>query len=296
MSYQFRRWMVAGVGQPTNQRIITFNADANKPATALYGPILTIQTLPPTVNPVGADATVWLNTGISASDIKVGFVIEGPNAIASGFADTDATGKATFTYTGNNDGADNIWAYIDADKNGQYDPSPGPGQPGDPRTTNTVSESWVKNFVTGGGNIKDGKKVAWTFSGTAGVLPEGGASGEFELVNHVTKVTYHLDNFLWLTFYGGETQSPPASHDTARFRATGTRNDGAAVVIVIITQDVAEPGKDADKIAVELVSVNGVINPVGLIGFIGVPELPQPQPPPQLVTISGGNFQIHDMK
>jgi hypothetical protein len=245
------------------------------------------------INPVGITHTVWENIGLTVSGIKVMFTITGANSAASGFAVTDSTGKATFTYTGVNEGVDSIFSYIDVNKNGSWDS-------GEPKSPNTTMKFWVKNFVTGGGNIKDSKKVIWTFDGIVGVNPEGGAIGSLHLEDKVTKQTYDLNQFSGLSFSGPPTDSPSATHNTARFRGTGTRGDGIGVMMVIMMQDNGEPGKDVDKIAVELVSVNGIINPVGLIGSIDVPDKPLnnpgfPTPPLTLVTISGGNFQVHDL-
>jgi hypothetical protein len=298
ITYNFMRWNISGSGQPSGQVTVNIDADADKNATALYSPVLVIQLLPPNVNLVGSSATVFLRTGIAASGIPVGFVIEGPNALASRVVNTDSTGKATFTYTGQFDGQDVIWAYLDADSDGQYDSiPPGPNFPPDSKTTNTVNESWVKNFFTGGGNVKNDKKVTWTFEGTVGVLPTGGAIGEFNLIDQSKGKTYHLDNISWLIFYGESTGSPSANHNAVRFRASGIVSDGTVstpVIMVIVAKDVAEPGKDHDLLGVELVSIGGVNSPTGLIGQVSVPELPSPVLE-QLVAISGGNFQVHDV-
>lgn len=301
--FVFRQWYISTPStppasptpQPLDQRTITFTVDSNKIAIARYQQIVSLKPINPTqpdVNPVGIEHTVWVNIGIPVAGVKVMFRIDGANSASSGFAITDATGQATFTYTGDNDGQDNIWAYLDSNGNGYYDD-------GEPRSPNTTIKSWVENFFTGGGNIKDGKKVIWTFAGTAGVLPEGGVVGNFEIVNHTTKVSYHLDQFAMLSFYGDETGSPPASHNTARFRASGTGSDGSTVNLVVIIEDADEPGKGKDKIAVvEMVSTPPPPAPpvtepwIGQIFFTPTP----PPPPPTLVTISGGNFQVHNVQ
>lgn len=278
--------------QPTDQKEITFAATANKTAVAIYKQIFNLGNIvsnQPNVKPVGISHSVWVNTGVPVVGVRVNFLIQpGPNSAASGSAYTDPTGKATFTYTGINDGQDIIWAYLDSNGNGAYDS-------GEPRTNNTINISWVKNFVTGGGNIKVDGKVTWTFDGTVGVLPEGGVVGEFNLVDKVNGLSYHLGpQFGFFGFSGGETESPPVSRNTARFRGFGTRSDGAAVTIVIMIQDVAEPGAGLDRIAAVLVSVNNQNVGQKLIGSVsGIPEfssLPQ-----EWWTISGGNFQVHDM-
>lgn len=162
-----------------------------------------------------------------------------------------------------------------------------------------LQNGWRANFVTGGGNIKVDKDVTWTFSGTVSVLPEGGLVGNAEIVDHANNVTYSLNQFVVLVFSGPQAESPQANRDTARFRGKGTRSsDGAGVEVVIIMQDNGEPGAGVDKIAAEVARVNGLANVIPLIGRVYVPEtgLPLPLPPPELVVISGGNFQIHGIE
>jgi hypothetical protein len=294
--YNFTRWSTRIPGQgpvffPLGQTNVSFLSDSDKIASANYTPVLYINPLTPSVNLVGEEHTVWVNTGIAAAGIPVGFVISGPNAGSSGFASTDATGIATFKYTGTGDGTDNIWAYIDVNNDKDYDQT---GSPPDIRTNNTSVKSWVVNFLTGGGNLKVGKKVAWTFSGNLYALPEGGAAGHFTIVNHITRVTYLLDQIMVLFFYGNETQSPPASHNTVRFRATGTGNDGSLVTLVIIIEDADEPGAGSDRIAVEKIIVAPPYPQVA-DSWIGHIPFPPETGDPQLVTISGGNFQIHNV-
>ncbi|OGO39621.1 MAG: hypothetical protein A2147_09880 [Chloroflexi bacterium RBG_16_57_8] len=258
------------------------------------------------VNPVGISHKVWVDltaiagepTAPTLGGIPVRFVIEGPNAGASGVAYTDDAGRATFEYYGN-EGMDRIWAYIDGDGDQVRDSN-------EPRSSNTALKFWVRHFVTGGGNIKDGKKVTWTFSGAVGVLPEGGAVGSFQIVDQSTKEVYSVDEFVVLSFYGSEAGSPTATHNTARFRGVGTRSsDGARVEVVIILEDNGEPGKDADKIAAEVARVGAGPNNVNVIPLIGNVYVPERYPPPpappttpppsELVTISGGNIQVHNM-
>jgi len=306
--YVFRQWRV-GVPtnpptglpeQPLNQRLINIFPHADMMSMAVYQMIDfgNISYEGETINPVGISHTLWVDlaalpgpelTTPTLVGIPVQFVIQGVNSDASGVVYTNSAGKATFTYSGINPGQDQIWAYIDGNNNGSYDS-------GEPRSSNNSTKWWVENFVTGGGNIKESKKVAWTFAGMVGVNPEGGAIGSFEIVDHINKISYHLDQFIVLSFYGGPAESPDATNNTARFRGIGTRSDGAEVTIVIIIEDVAEPGAGADKIAVELVYINENINLQGLIGSVDVPDLaPAPPPLQQLVTITGGNFQVHNI-
>jgi hypothetical protein len=302
--YVFRFWVLGNTGTPPplpaqtlNQRTLSFSPDADKTANAIYQQIFNLGNINyegPNINPVGIEHKVWVDLGTlpvvlppKISGIPVTFKINGANSGLADTVDTDSNGIAKFTYTGVNEGRDTIWAFIDSNNNGQWDT-------GEPRSLNSTDKWWVAHFVTGGGNIKEGKKVTWTFSGIVGVNPGGGATGSFEINDNSHKISYKLDQFIVLTFSGDPTESPNASMNYARFRGIGTRSDGANVVMVIIIQDNSEPGAGHDKIAIELVSVDGVVNPQGLIGSVDVPDLP-PLPPLQLKTISGGNFQVHDL-
>jgi hypothetical protein len=299
----FRQWLVGTPPSPpdltTDQRTVIFSANADKLATAQYeqitslGPIYPVSP-PLEFNRVGTTHTVWVNIGIAVEGIKVGFEIFGANPLASGFEYTDETGKAIFTYTGDNDGLDAIRAYIDSNNSGYYDT-------GEPSSTLT-GKGWVENFLTGGGNIKVGKKVVWTFDGNIGVLPDGGLAGQFDITNHDTGVTYYLDQFSTFWFEGGVTQSPKASNSIVRFLGSGTGSDGSTITLTVIIEDVAEPGAKKDRIAVvEMVYNSPPPTPPIIIPWIGdipFPPYPPPIPPPQptLIPISGGNFQIHNIK
>jgi hypothetical protein len=133
-----------------------------------------------------------------------------------------------------------------------------------------VSES----FVTGGGNIKPGKQVTWTFAGNVGFVEDVGIVGQFQIVDHISKIAYHLNSFSSLSFSdtAAPAESPVATHDTATFIGSGTDNAGNPVTFTVIIQDLGEPGKLVDNIQV-----------TGPLTFA-------------LQVISGGNFQVHDME
>jgi hypothetical protein len=278
---------------------ITFTTTDNMLAMAVYqqisfGQILTEES---NINPVGINHEVWVDltampgpepVSPTLAGIPVTFVVDGVNP-CSAVSPTDDSGKATFEYTGNNAGRDLIGAFIDSNNNGTLDS-------GELQASTVFNKWWVENFVTGGGNIKVDKKVAWTFSGMVGVDPSGGAIGNFQITDHVSKETYNLDQFGVLTFFRMPegASSPEASNNTARFRGIGTRtSDGKTVEFVIMIQDNAEPGKDADKIAAELIRVGGELQVNGLIGSVNVPE--DASTVLTWVTISGGNFQVHNL-
>ncbi len=303
--YIFENWVVV-TPQPSGQRTIIFTADANKTAIARYQPqsITLGQIYPmPDVNPVGTSHTVWVDLPLPISGVKVMFNIIGANSAASGYAHSRATGRTAFTYIGNNAGIDIIWAYVDSNDNGQFDYYDenengqfDPGEPSEPRTVNQTSKSWVENYITGAGQIKDeNKNVIWefNFNKKLSVLPEGGVAGQLQIVHYDTEVvTYNINQFSLLSFYGGGTGSPPASNNTVRFRGIGTGSDGSTVTLVVIIED-ASVGKD--KIAiVEIIPGPFPPDTNPWIGYIPI-GIPSP-PPPDLVPIDGGNFQIHNMK
>jgi len=154
--------------------------------------------------------------------------------------------------------------------------------------------------VTGGGNLKDGKNVTWTFSGNAGLLLNGGAVGVFDLVDKANARTYHLDNFGWLTFSGPSADAPSALHNAVRFRASGTLTKGTETIpvsMVVMLQDNGEPGGGADNISAILVSKGGVTPSAAEAQLIGTvastPEFPS-LTHQVWKTIAGGNIQVHD--
>ena len=110
-----------------------------------------------------------------------------------------------------------------------------------------------------------------------GFLESVGPVGQFEIAYHVKPaVACHFDTFTNLVFLGGAATSPPASHNTADFDASGVCNDGSTPIIHVTIKDLGEPGKDTDKIKVT--------------GGLWIPD-----PTDGPVTIDGGNFQVHNM-
>lgn len=131
------------------------------------------------------------------------------------------------------------------------------------------------NFVTGGGNIKgqNSKGLDWSFGGNVGHLKEGTVAGQFQMVDHKNKVTYHASSFTDLKFSGPEANSPPASHNRAVFTATFKANKRGVVdkIVTITIQDLRESQIKTDTIQMS--------------GDLILPETP----------LSGGNFQVHDL-
>jgi len=222
---------------------------------------------PPEVfNPVGTKHTVSVQVTPAQAGVTVNFVVEGDN-LQTGEDDTDGSGIATFSYTGNNPGQDTIWAFIDLNGNDTWDPEE-PKSTGDP-----AIKYWLVNFLTGGGTIKDatGKKVLWTIAGNIGFLPDGSIVGNFNIVDHATKNQYKCHNaFASLVFSGTPTTSPPASYNIATFTGTFTDKNGTEVELTLTITDNDESGGGADTILI-----------IGLTGFPSGP-------------ISNGNYQVHD--
>lgn len=303
----FRRWGLGATGtppplpgQPMYQVTIAFTPNTDTTANALYQQIsfgpLSPQT--PEFNQVGTNHTLSIDltalpgpepTTPTLAGIPISFTINGPNTAASGAVVTDAFGRATFTYTGNNDGIDNIYAFIDGNNDGVW-------EAGEPRSTNDSIKSWIENFVTAGGNIKNGNKVTWTFGGAVGILGNK-IVGDFELIDHINKVAYHSNEFSALNFQGPPTNSPAASHNTAYFTGDFTNNrDASTISLVIWLGDAGEPGTKVDSISVKT-GVGGVPGAIW-IGTLNPDWTPPPPANPYAlpVIINGGNIQVHNIK
>jgi len=246
-------------------------------------------------NPVNTSHTVTATLSIDkagggtepAPGVPVGFTFHpiSPNVDeGEQFYITDSSGQAEITYPGDGGaGIDSILVWIDQDLSGDFDKNND--------VWAGVIKGWVENYVTGGGkiNVENGRKAAWSFDGTVRVLPDGGVAGQFQMVDHVNRVSYNLDQFHFLYFLdsspGASAESPSATHDIAVFVATGVDSDGSPVVLRVTIQDLGEPGVGVDKIRIEEVTLEAPSWP------------PEPSPGVDLVpeqTIDGGNFQIHD--
>jgi len=232
-------------------------------------------------NPAGTEHTVTATITPAEAGVPITFVVTGANS-ASGVVDTEADGTAEFTYTGTNAGADTITAYIDC--NGDKEWTEG-------ESTIDATKEWFGNFVTGGGNIKlvdtnkRGKtteKVAWTFGGNVGYLEDGTLHGQFNIVDHNAKESWHCHNdFDSLIFWGEPTDSPPANVDHAQFIGTFTSNRGDTAYLRVTIWDDQEPGRDYDWITIEYDADGDPATDDWTEWFSG--EL-----------ISGGNFQVHE--
>lgn len=216
-------------------------------------------------NPVGTSHTVIATLLVAAASVPVEFDVNGANDGQVVTVYTNSSGVAEFTYTGEYSGMDTIYASSGS-------------------TTYTVYKYWFENYVTGGATIKNtsGKKTLWTLAGIVGD-PEGpGICGNFQIVDHVKKNTYHLSGFefSYLDFYGDPATSPDATHNTAWF---GGYDDMMNAYIYVYIRDLNEPGNGVDQIAVEIydsVYDGSVIGDIVNYDY----EL-----------ISTGNYQVHDI-
>jgi len=249
-------------------------------------------------NPVGDDHEVSVSIGVAVADVEVCFDIDGPNSSESGSTTTDEDGVASFTYTGNNPGTDTITAYIDLDANGLDE--------GDPTSTNTATKYWLEHYVTGGGNITEGKgksAAKITFGGNVGYDLTGDEVGQwqcnFHSVNepnaighfHSTKITSLA--FDDITAYP-DPDPPPADYNKATFRAMGRFNgvDGWKIRVRLI--DIGEPGKGNDSIRIELWdTTNTLVYDSYDHGGAGGGDFPDEEGPGLRTKLDGGNFQIH---
>lgn len=245
-----------------------------------YEPISIELTPPDGYNLVGAEHCVMATIDPALEGVPITFVVTGANSAGPTVVDTEADGTAEFCYTGTNTGVDTITAFIDYDESTTVT--------GD-EPYDTATKTWFSCiFVTGGGNIKEvttnpnGKeieKVIFTFGGNVGLFEDGTVHGQFQVVDHEGKESWHChDNFDSLISWGDPTESPPAPVDHAQFIGTFTSNKGNSAYARVTIWDDQEPGRDYDWITVE-VSLDG--GTTWIPGFSGNP-------------ISGGNLQVHD--
>lgn len=237
--------------------------------TASYTTLAFNLTVDPMVafNPVGTTHTINANIGFAVAGVDV--MVKGPGVEES--ATTDENGNISVSYVNSSAGMDVINIWIDLDSDNIYDPD-------EPQVSQT--KYWLENYVTGGGNVKDGKKVKYTFGGTVGVDETEGIVGNFQIADHTGKGTetwhIHTGDFEGLTFLGDPTGSPEASHHRAYFSGTFTSNRGNSAFLSLMLFDNDEPGAGYDYIAVRYWDESD-----WSLWFDG--------------DISGGNIQVHDI-
>jgi hypothetical protein len=237
------------------------------------------------LNPVKTDHLITATVTIENSDPVIYVegitvcleVVDGPNVGKTASGTTNANGQVDLTYFGDGGaGSDTIRVWVDKNGNGQYDD-------GEPFVE--VIKDWVVNFITGGGTVKDGKKVAWTFAGTVGFLDDGQTTivGQYQLFDHVNKVSWHCHNeFTYLHFKGTLASSPPAMFNIGTFTGNFTNKNRDWQVITIQITDKRESGKKGDTIKAKEGSFTDID------AAFASPWLFQADP------ISGGNLQVHN--
>ena len=129
-------------------------------------------------NPVGTTHTITASVAPPLEGVTVHFDIDGVHDSESATRTTDSSGVATLAYTGTQDGYDAIMVWVDINGNGTYDEGTDP--------VDAIDKMWLENYVTGGGRLNSagGKKVAYSFGGTVGVMEGTGIVGQFQLVDH----------------------------------------------------------------------------------------------------------------
>jgi hypothetical protein len=244
-----------------------------------YEEITIVDLTPPNAeNPVGTEHCVTATVDPPIRGIEVSFEVTGANPTCGPLDPTVMTlrnGQATFCYIGSNVGTDTIRAYIDSNCDGDWETG---------ESNTTVTKEWYCQFLTGGGNINvdSGKKKAWTFGGNVANLIDGSVRGQFNIVDHANKETWHCHNdFASLIFSGGPTASPPANLDHAQFVGTFTSNKGETKYLQVQIWDDQEPGRDFDEIRVWYDTDNDPTTIGWTRWFWGIP-------------IDGGNLQVHD--
>lgn len=225
-------------------------------------------------NPIGTTHTVTATVTPAVEGVPVVFeVTSGPDAGSPKTVYTDPNGEAELIINNGLNGAGEDVITVSLANGYAEDPVAAPD-------SIVVYKYWLENFVTGGGNIKDGRKPAWTFAGTVGVLTDVGIVGQFQIVDHTVKKgeTWHCNDFSSLDFSGDPIvgpSGPSASHTTATFTGTFNSNRGNQAELTVTIQDLGEPGAGIDKIEVSEVSNGLTVGPQA---------------------IDGGNFQVHDIE
>jgi hypothetical protein len=251
-------------------------------------------------NPVGTEHEVTATVTPAVADVEVWFEVTGANT-ASGSELTNATGLATFTYTGTNAGEDTIRAYFDTDGSGHWDD----GEP----TTNTVTKYWLEPFVTGGGIITEGRgKTAAkiTFGGNVGFDENGDEVGQWNINFHnvnnpdIAKGHFHSTEITDIGFFDivacPEPDPPDADYNYAHFVATGRFNGVDGWEVRFNMTDYGEGNKtEPDGIRVRLWDASHVL--VYDSSATGTPPGDFPNEGgcalANRTRLDGGNIQIH---
>lgn len=259
MGYTTGDTLAAAAAATPSQSVPNFINLQSNHYVIVWNKVCTNLTVTPLVayNPVNTSHTVTADIGIHMAGVPIVLdVTSGPDMnIPNITGTTDSIGIAALTYTNNGtSGTDTITVCVDENRNGVCDPG---------EDTKTVIKHWLSPVsVSGGGTYKIGRTVDWTFGGNVGI-EAGQGVGQFELVDHVGKVSYHFNSF---------TEIKALSPHTISFVASGTqqgKTKSAITGVHFTITDNGEPGKN------DTITVSG--------GNITLNTTP---------TISGGNFQV----
>jgi hypothetical protein len=216
--------------------------DADEPSdsaakTWLPGPPATLVLAPKTAtNTVDSQhcvtATVKDQFGNATPAITVRFSVSG-SVTTSGSAPTNASGQATFCYTGPPlAGSDAIKAYADTNNNNVQDP----GEPGDDAAKTWVLPPSTEGCkVTYGGRITAANGDKATFGGNA-MVPDSGARGEEEYQDHGPISLMNVHSIA----VDVVTCSPDGT--SATIFGTATLDGAGAFAFRIDLKDLGEPG------------------------------------------------------
>ena len=259
--------------------------DAPGSGQILFVPFLVVPNPATPACPAGAAATLTLSPKTATNDVDtqhcvtatvtdtagnppvpgvvVRFSVTG-SVNTSGSATTNASGQATFCYTGPAlPGADAIRAYADNDNDSTQDA----GEPFD-----TATKTWVAPTstplcevnVTYGGRITAANGDRATFGGNAKVDKDGNPQGQEEYQDHgpVQPMNVHSINVLSVVC--------PSTTEASIF-GDATIDGSGTFAYRIDVKDLGEPGKGVDKYRIRLSN-----------GYDSGEQ-----------TLQGGNIQIH---
>lgn len=261
-------------------------------------------------NPVGGEHCVTAQVDPPVAGAKVFFEVSGANT-ASGSRTTVAGGTTPeFCYDGDNPGIDTILAYLEVDGDAGYD--------GDDDIGIEVTKYWLEHFVTGGGNITEGKgknaqKITW--GGNIGFALEGDPVGQFNVVFHnvgdigswddteLDKGHFHSTEITSLIFDRiscsacgdcvPEPDPPDAYYNKADFSANGLFNGDTGWRIRVRLTDFGEPGKGNDEIRFKLYHDGGKVYDSSEYWDGDFPDSDNCNDKTRRHPLDGGNLQIH---
>jgi len=207
-------------------------------------------------NLVGTDhtltATVTSTGAQPAEGVVVDFVVNaGPTTGATGSDATDASGQATFTYTGTSPGMDTIKACFTSLQDGEV------------CARATKEWTWpisASGFMTGGGNYLEGRGRNAEHYTWGLIIQCDGAAGNFQYNDHTDGGSFHLESIT--SVQCAEDPSikpgrPVAAFDTLHLVGEGRWNGTSGATLDGVYTDAGEPGRN-DTIHMTI-TVNNVV-------------------------------------